>query len=101
MAITRHIQFTPEEDEEIQRKAKSVGLTVTSFIRKQTLTGKVIGQDTGPLLAHIERLGEIAYEFEQIKNQPHPYHWMYEQDLERIEERINEILETERHLMRR
>lgn len=93
-----HLDFTPEEYEAILQKADSVGLTVTAFVRKQALEGKVKGYNMKPLADHAIKLGEVLNAIQSITRDPHRDRWMYEADLELIGDLTRALLEEEKAL---
>ena len=93
-----HIDFTPEEYDELKGKAEKVGLSVTAFIRTQALTGKTKGYNMAPLSEHSIVLGEVVREVKQMARKRDPNRWKYEADIERIETMLQDLVESEKVL---
>ena len=93
-----HIDFTPEEYQALDERAKEVGLSVTAFVRSQSLTGKTKGYNMTPLLKHSTELGEVVREVRKMIGERNPDRWKYEADIERMETMLQELVESERTL---
>lgn len=92
---TVHISFSPEELSKIDRKADGVGLSRSAYIRQMALTGKVKGYNLKPVESHAEAVGEVAAAVREMLALPHPDRWAYEADIERIEDLLRQLIESE------
>ena len=93
---TRHIGYDDYENKRIEIRAARVGLPVTAYIKKMSLEGSVRGVNMEPILAHTKMLGDLLAAVKEVATRPHEDQWLYEADLERIEDLMNETLESEK-----
>ncbi len=94
-----HVSFSQKEISRIDRKASSVGLTRTAYVRQMALEGKVKGYNLKPFLVHSEAIGEVAAAVRDMIAKEHPDRWAYEADLEKLQEQLAEIIESEQSLI--
>lgn len=97
--ITRHISFTPAEDRIVCGRAEKVGMDIVPFIKSEALRGVVRGYPLAPLTRHEEEIGEIAHAVREAADRPHPDRWLYEKDLEEIDDKLAELLEIEKSIL--
>lgn len=96
---TVHVEFKPEELTQLDRKANSVGLSRVAYVRQMALTGKSKGYNLEPMMAHSEALGEVAAAVRDMIAKDHPDRWAYEADIERIEDLLSQLIESEQSLV--
>lgn len=96
---TVHVSFSPKEISQLDRKASAVGLSRKAYVRQMALTGKVKGYNLSPILAHAEAVGELAAAVRDMLAKDHPDRWAYEADIERCEDLLRQILESEQSLV--
>lgn len=94
-----HVSFTAEEISQVEKKANSAGMKVPSYVRQMALTGKVKGYDLTPFQGHTEAIGEVAAAVRDMIALPHPDRWAYEADIERIEDLLVRLVESEQDLI--
>lgn len=99
--INRHVSFTPEEDSKLRQRAAKVGMEVVPFIREEALHGTVRGFPLAPINQHAEAIGQIAQAVRKVADRQHPDRWLYEADLEEIENKLAEILAIEKDIQER
>ena len=99
--ITRHISFTAEENQIIQERAHSVGMEITPFIKQEALHGMAKGFQLCALTQHTIAIAEIAQDIHRVVHTPHPDRWLYQADLERIEDKLDNLLEIEAAILTR
>lgn len=80
--------FYGEEEEKLQARATLAGMKVPQYIRHMALTGRVRVFDLTPLLKQEEQIGKVMQLCQKVINQPHPDRWLYQYDLERIEDEL-------------
>ena len=97
--MTLHIQYSDEELKTLERSAASVGLSRTAYVRQASLVGKVKGYSMKPVQAHSEAVGEVAAAVRDMIAQPHPDRWAYEADIERIEDLLKQLIDSEATLI--
>jgi len=99
--ITHHIQFSPEDEKKVRAKAEKAGLTVTAYIKSRALNSRVSRKPIRlyPIVDHIETLDKVVEEIRKITTNPHKDRWLYEADLERIDRKLDELLQTEQELV--
>lgn len=90
--VTRHVSFTPEEDEAIRQRAEKAGMEVVPFIRYEALHGKVKSIPLDVVARYLEEIGEIARAVKEMVYRPHPDRWLYEADLEGTDDKVDEVL---------
>ncbi len=93
-----HVSFSQKEISRIDRKASSVGLTRTAYVRQMALEGKVKGYNLKPFLVHAEAIGEVVAAVRDMIAKEHPDRWAYEADIEKIQEQLQELIESEKNL---
>ena len=98
--ITHHIQFSPEDEKKIRDKAEQAGMTVTAYIKSKALNSRARRKPIRiyPIVDHIEALDKVVEEIRKITTNPHKDRWLYEADLERIDRKLDELLQTEQEL---
>lgn len=96
---TVHIKFSPEEVSRLKRRADDVGIQFPTFVRQMALTGKVKGYNLKPIREHTEAVGEVAAAVRDMVALPHPDRWAYEADIERIEDLLKQLLDSEQALI--
>ena len=94
-----HIRFKPQEVSRVTRKAQSAGLTVTAYVREMALSGKVRGYNPKLLQEHTTAVGEVAAAVRDMLAAPHADRWAYEADIERMEDLLTQLVESERSLI--
>lgn len=99
--ITRHISFTLEENEMLQKRASAVGMEIAPFIKQQALHGTAKGFRLTPLTQHTITIAEIAQDIRNAVHTPHPDRWLYQADLEAIEDKLEELLQIESTILER
>lgn len=97
--VTRHVSFTPKEDDDLRVRAAKVGMEVVPFIKKQALCGAVKGFALAPLQRHEETLGEILKAVREAADRPHPDRWRYQSDLELIDDKLDEVIAIEKTIL--
>lgn len=97
--ITRHVSFSPKEDSDLRERAAKVGMEVVPFIKQQALHGKAKGFRLAPLTKHEEDIGEIVKAVREVAAQPHEDRWLYEADLEAIDDKLAELIEIEKDIL--
>lgn len=97
--MTRHISYNDDENKVVEAKAKRVGLPVTAYIKQMSLEGAAKGYDMSPVIAHTETIGNFIAEVKAVAAAPHDDRWLYESDLERVEDLLTELLQTEHELL--
>ena len=96
---TVHISFTAKELGYLDSKSNSVGLSRIAYIRRMALEGKAKGYNLKPMVVHAEAVGEVAAAVRDMIAKPHPDRWAYEADIERIEDLLRELVDSEKALM--
>lgn len=100
---TYHVQFSLDDNELIKAKASLAGMKVSTYLRYVGLGAIVppapLPFDVSPILDHTECLNELAATVRVIADKPHPDRWCYEADIERIEDTLLKILQSERELI--
>ncbi len=97
--ITRHIYFTPDEDRTLRKRAAALTMQLTTYIKQQSLHGKVNGISFEDLTAHEAAIGEILHTIQEFTTRPHPDRWLYQADLEAIEDQLNAIRDIELQIL--
>ena len=95
------LSFTPQEMEILSKRAARVGMTIPPFIKREALYGIVRGFQLRPLTDHAIAIGEIVQDIRTMITSPHPDRWLYEYDLECIEDKLNTLLEIETDIQKR
>ena len=98
-AQTVHVSFGQKELSQIERKAAAVGLSRSAYVREMALTGKVKGYNLKSLQSHAEAVGEVAAAVRDMIAKDHPDRWAYEADIERIEDLLQQLVESEAALI--
>ena len=93
------LSFQPKDMSTIDRRADSVGLSRTAYIRRMALEGKAKGYNFKPIREHTVAVGEVAAAVRDMLALPHPDRWAYEADIERIEDLLRELVNTEKILL--
>ena len=96
---TVHIRFNPEEVSRVTNKAQSVGLSLPAYVREMALHGKVKGYNSKLLQEHTNAVGEVAAAVRDMLASDHPDRWAYEADIERIEDLLAKLVDSERSLI--
>ena len=96
--ITRQISLSPQEDLALQKRANSAGMPVSSFIKRQALSGSVKALNLAPLSDHVDEIGRIARDIRVIASTPHSDRWLYQADWEQIEDQLNALLAIEKDI---
>lgn len=96
-----HLSFTPQEMELLSNRSARAGMAVTPFIKREALYGIVRGFQLRPLTEHAIAIGEIVQDVRTMITSPHPDRWLYEYDLECIEDKLNTLLEIEIDIQKR
>lgn len=96
---TVHIRFKPEDVSRVTRKAESVGLSLPAYVREMALTGRAKGYNPRLLQEHTNAVGNVVAAVRDILASSHPDRWAYEADIERIEDLLTELVESERSLI--
>lgn len=73
-------------------------MPVSSFIKRQALSGSVKTLNLSPLSDHIESIGRIAYDVHGIASAPYVDRWLYQADLEQIEGQLDALLAIEKDI---
>jgi len=96
--VIRQISFSPQEDQVIQNRARSAGMSISSFLKRQVLSGSVKTFNLDPLSNHVETIGRIAHDVQIIASMPHPDRWLYQADWEKIEDQLDTLLTLEKDI---
>ena len=96
---TRHISFTQLEDEAIRKRAYEVGMEVAPFIKHEALYGAVKGFPLAALARHEKDIGDIVHAVREAADRPHTDRWLYQADLEAIDDKLDELLEIEKNIL--
>ena len=70
-------------------------MTVTSFIKRAALSNTIKILDMPVLSQHIVSIGEIANGIHAATSLSHPDRWLYQADLERIEDKLDQLIAIE------
>lgn len=97
--VTRHISFTADENAALEKRAARVGMEVAPFIKKEALEGKVKGYPLAALSRHEQDIGDILHAVREAADRPHPDRWLYQADLEAIDDKLAELLEIEKDIL--
>lgn len=97
-AVTHHIRLSPQEDQILRSRAGQAGMALSPFIKQMALHGSVKILNLAPLTQHILILGDIAHDIRKAVSTPHPDRWLYQADLEGIEEKLTEMLRIEKDI---
>jgi len=96
--IVRQISLSPQENQTLQKRAESAGMPVSPFIKRQALSGSVKVLNLPPLSNHADVIGKIAHDVRIIVSTPHPDRWLYQADLEKIEDSLDSLLIVEKNI---
>lgn len=96
--ITRQISLSPQEDQLVPTRADRAGMPVSSFIKRQALSGSVKTLNLSSLSDHIDSIGRIACDVHGIASAPHVDRWLYQADLEKIEGHLENLLTIEKDI---
>lgn len=97
--VTRHVSFTQKENSDLCRRAAKAGMEVVPFIKQEALHGTVKGFPLAALTRHENDIGEIVKAVREAAGRPHPDRWLYEADLEAIDDKLSELLEIEKDIL--
>lgn len=97
--ITRHVSFTQKENDALCKRAATVGMEVVPFIKQEALHGVAKGYPLAPLTRHEAAIGEIVKAVREATDRPHPDRWLYEADLEAIDDKLAELLQIEQTIL--
>ena len=93
--IPRRVSFLLEEDQILREQAGEAGMSVSAFIRQQTLKGQVMSIEGEVMRRHSEQISRIGELIAGYIDRHHADVWMYEADLERIHEELSRIRNSE------
>lgn len=93
--VTRHVYFSPKENGQIETWAWQAGMEIVPYIRHMALHGIVRSVDLSAVRKHGEQIGEVLRAVRQFTEAPHPDRWLYEADLERLEDKLTELVALE------
>ena len=100
---TSHVQFNSEDNERIKAKASMADMKVSTYLRHVGLHSVVPPPppffDVIPILNHTETLNDLVADVREIADRPHPDRWRYEADIEKIDDTLRLILQTELELI--
>lgn len=96
-----HLSFTESELAQVKTRAASVGMKVVPFIKQEALCGSVRGFRLVPLTQHANAIGTIAQDIRGFISSPHPDRWLYEHDLECIEDKLDTLIKIEMDIQTR
>lgn len=97
--ITRHISYTAKENNDLEKRAAKVGMEVVPFIKQESLHGKVQGFALAPLHRHEDDIAAIVQAVRDVADHPHQDRWMYEADLEAIDDKLAELVAIEKDIL--
>lgn len=91
----RYIRLSEQEDQIVREKASTAGMSVSSFIKRAALSKTIKVFDIPILSQHIVSIGGIAHDIHVAISLPHQDRWLYQADLERIEDKLDQLLAIE------
>lgn len=97
--VTRHISFTAQENAILESRAAKVGMEVAPFIKQEALHGTVKGYPLAALTRHEVDIGNILHAVREVADRPHAARWLYQADLEAIDDKLEELLAIEKDIL--
>ena len=91
----RCISLSEQEDQRLRKRAESAGMTVTAFIKRAALSNTIKILDMPIISQHVIAIGTIANDIHAATSFPHPDRWLYQADLERIEDTLDQLIAIE------
>ena len=102
---THHIRFHPDDEARLVAKAKQAGMSVNAYIKSRALNSRAPRKrvssfpNVAHIITHIEAMDRLAQEIRIMIKKPHTDRLLYEADLERIDQKLTELLRTENTLV--
>ena len=92
---THRIRLSEQEDLQLRERAAGAGMSITAFVKRAALSGPIKVLEFSSLSQHSLAIGEIAHDIHEAVASSHPDRWLYQADLERIEDKLNELIQIE------
>ena len=86
------IRFSKEDHELLQSRAAKAGMTLSAYVRACALHSEIKSVDFPVLTQHAVAVGDAVYAIRTACSSPHPDRWLYQADLERIEEKLDNLI---------
>ena len=93
--ISHRIRLSEQENIRLKNRAEKAGMSVSSFIKRAALSAPIKVLTLSALTQHALAIGEIARDIQTAITVPHPDRWLYQADLERIEDKLEQLLAIE------
>lgn len=97
--VTRRVSFLAEEDQLIRERAKEAGMSVSAYIQRQALEGKVVSVDWDIVRQHIAAIHRIEFTIDAYTCKNNPTLWMYQADLDMLREELVKIKNLEKWMI--
>ena len=99
-SATWHIRFTTSDEQLLRQKAAQAGMSMTAYIKRAAISARIIVLDFAVLTQHAIQIGDIASDVRTILTSPHPDRWLYQADLEALEDKLEELISVEQKIYR-
>jgi len=93
--ITHRIRLSEEENRQLNERASTAGMSVSAFVKRAALSAPIKVLTLSALTQHALAIGEIAHDIHAAAAAPHPDRLLYLADLERIEDKLDQLLQVE------
>ena len=98
--IQLKFRVTPQEREMIETKMAQFGTTnMAAYLRKMAIDGYIIYTDTADIKAFTKELSAIGRNINQIAKRINAGGPAYQDDMDEIRERLDEIWQLQRHIL--